>query len=248
MAVFISLIINWIDSFFTGVFQSVTAFFYLVIHSTEHLTLEALDFFGFIGLEIFEILQSFFQKEALVAAMTALFIAGGGGRWLLSLVYRPRLKIVGYQPFRQVGYLKVWRAAIKNVGNEVAEDVQATTLAVFDDGKQRRNFLPIPLRWTHLNQGQVGRDILPGQTVYLDIFEDIPSPQDSADTINHTVRFASEIGSDIPDFTHLYPNTTKFEVAIFHKRMTPLKVTFWPRISLTDRSSIASMDSRMEKV
>ncbi|MCW1887973.1 MAG: hypothetical protein KIH67_000245 [Candidatus Moranbacteria bacterium] len=194
------------------------------------------------------ILKAFFAKEALVAAATALFIAGGGGRWLLSLVYKPKLKIMGYQPFRQVGYLKVWRMAIKNVGNEVAEDVQATTLKVFDDGEERRNFLPVPLRWTHFNQNQMKRDILPGQTVFLDIFEDIPSPQDSADTANHTIRLASEFGAEIKDFNHLYPNTTKFEIAILHRRMKPLKVTFFPRISLTDRSSIASMDSRMEKI
>lgn len=199
---------------------------------------------------IFETFKNLFQKEALIAALTALFLAGGGGRWIKSFFYRPKIEVSGYAPFKQADNLKVWRLSLKNTGNDIAYNVQANTISIFDKGEERRNFLPIPLRWTHLNQLQMDRNILPGQTVYLDIFEDVSNDLNEEDSLipSHTIRLASEFGTNIPDFTYLYPKTTLFEIAIFHSRMKPIKLVFYPRISLDDKSTIASMTGRFEKI
>lgn len=196
---------------------------------------------------VFDFLKTFSsERGALIASITALFIAGGGGRWLLSIFYKPRLTIIGFRPYKQVSGLKVWRIIIKNVGNEAAQNVQADVVNIYDNGEERKNFLPIPLRWTHLDSES--REILSGQIVYLDFFDDIPTNLLPTIETHHTIRICSRFGLDIPDFTHLKNETSCVEVAIFHKRRKPLKLSINTRIDLAGISSIASMSGVMKQI
>jgi len=183
---------------------------------------------------------------SLIASITALFIAGGGGRWLMTKFYRPKLEIVGFGPHKQASNLKVWRIVIKNYGNEVARNVQADVIKIYDKNKERENFLPIPLQWTHLNQES--RDIFPGQTTYLDFFDDIPGTHSSPASVIHSVRLRSQFGLDVADFTYLKNETSEVQIAIFHDRMRPRRVKIYTRIDLMGISSIASTSGILEKL
>ena len=60
--------------------------------------------------------------------------------------------------------LKYFRIAIKNKGEVTARDVEVSLESI----EKRKNFIPIPLNWTHINS--IKRNISPGQTVYFDVF------------------------------------------------------------------------------
>src|SRR3989344_8791678 len=104
-----------------------------------------------------------FAKDygSVVAAITALSLAGGFGRWLLSKFYKPKLEILSLRSFKQYKDLTLWRFAIKNKGNEIAKNVQADVIAIYDNDKKRIDFLPVPLKWTHRTCEP--RNILPFQ-------------------------------------------------------------------------------------
>ena len=71
----------------------------------------------------------------------------------------------------------VGRIAVKNNSPNIAKFVEAYVEEITDTDsgtqRQRKNFLPFPLAWTHVfvgpNLGTI-RDIQGNQTVYLDIF------------------------------------------------------------------------------
>ena len=164
----------------------------------------------------------------------------------MSKFYKPELKIVDFGPFKQASNLKVWRIAIKNCGNEVAKNVQADVTKIYDKGQERKNFLTVPLQWTHLNSES--RDISIGQIVYLDFFDDIPGTHGSPASVNHSVRLRSQFGLDIPDFTYLKNETSSVEIALFHDKMKPHKINIFTRIDLSGISSIASTSGELEKI
>lgn len=72
--------------------------------------------------------------------------------------------------------LSVGRIIIHNNGKYKASSVEACIEKIYFEGKEREDFFPMPLVWTHgqLNKkGHTIRDIYPNQTVYLDIFNQI---------------------------------------------------------------------------
>lgn len=63
------------------------------------------------------------------------------------------------------GRNKYFRLMIKNKGETTAFDVEPYLEKI----EGRKNFIPLPLRWTHL-KGEIRRNIHPDQEVYLDLF------------------------------------------------------------------------------
>lgn len=164
--------------------------------------------------------KSFFEQYGTligtsVASGMALFIAVGG-KWLRSKFYKSNLKIVDFKKYIQkrdndTSLLVVWRMVVKNCGNETARNVQADVIKIYDNETKREGFLPVPLRWTHLNNES--RDILPGQTVYLDLFDEIHTffPK------NLEIRLCTRFGLDIRKFTFLENGKANLKIAIFQK-------------------------------
>jgi len=77
--------------------------------------------------------------------------------------------------------LEVSRLVIENKGKHTARIVEAYIENISDNGEIRKNFIPMPLMWTH---GQLfhdgwatSRDIYPNQTVYLDILNYVYNPE-----------------------------------------------------------------------
>ncbi len=101
---------------------------------------------------------------------------------------------------------------IKNEGNVLAKNVQVDVIEIEDSGKRRENFLPIPLRWTHLDNES--RDILPKQTVYLDLFEQLTPG--SISNIQFFIKFGSRFGSGVKDFSFLNPGKTKVTLRLYN--------------------------------
>lgn len=60
------------------------------------------------------------------------------------------------------------RIRIYNGGEHTAKNVGANVEKVIHNGKEDKDFLPLPLIWTHTVNG-ISRDILPKQSVYLDV-------------------------------------------------------------------------------
>lgn len=145
---------------------------------------------------------------SIIASLTALFIAVGGARVIKRLIgIRPELKLIGFKRYHQATYY--WRLAIKNSGKEVAKKVQVNVTAIYDDGKKRENFLAIPLRWTHLNCES--RDILPSQTVYLDVVEHIISKD------GDEAKLITRRGGGVDDFEVLKKGESKVILTFYEK-------------------------------
>lgn len=72
--------------------------------------------------------------------------------------------------------LNVGRLIIKNKGKFKAAAVEVSIEKIIFEEKEREDFVPVPLTWTHghLNKdGSIHRGIYKNQTVYLDIFNHI---------------------------------------------------------------------------
>jgi len=157
-----------------------------------------------------------------IASGTALFIAVGG-KWLRSKFYKANLKVVDFKKFVQHGdkstkLLVVWRIVLKNRGNETARNVQADVIKIYDNEKKRSGFLPVPLKWTHLDNES--RDILPGQTVYLDLFDEIHTFMPR----NLEIRLCTRFGLDIRKFTFLEDGKADLKIAIFQKNGSVMNI------------------------
>lgn len=145
---------------------------------------------------------------SLIASLTALVLAIWGGR-MRRIAEKPKLKvgenIISHnQPISNGTGSQVhvdsthYRFLIKNEGNATAKDVEVYIEEIANDGVKRDNFLPVPLRWTHYQTkggGQVVRNILPKQSVYLDFCVLISG--------DYRLRLATPI--EVEDFTVLNP-------------------------------------------
>lgn len=152
---------------------------------------------------------------AVVASFTALFIAGGGGKFVKEFFYYPYIKL----PFNVVRNKQnhyMWRIAIQNDGNAIAKDVQVDVISIIEDGRERENFIPMPLRWTHLSTES--RDIIPKQIVYLDVLEQHTVLENTP--LFGTVNLATKFGEGINDFRNLKISDTEttLNLVIYEKR------------------------------
>lgn len=162
---------------------------------------------------------------SILVSMVALSIAIWGSV-MKSWVVKPRLKVTDLKKYKQ-NQINVWRLLIKNIGSDIAKDVKAEISMLFDNGKLRKNYLPAPLRWTH-SQYVVGnhkfyrenKDIHPGQTAHLDIFDEIPIKE------GIKIRIATTISLDnIPDFSSLQQGKAEIKMKIFEKNTKPISVS-----------------------
>jgi hypothetical protein len=166
--------------------------------------------------------QPFFvQYGALIASATALFIAIGGN-WLRSKVFKSDLRVIGFRNFKQQENLIVWRIILQNKGHDTAENVQADVIEISDDGKKRGDFLPIPLKWTHLDTES--RNILVNQTVHLDIFDEIHNSQGSPAYSNLEIRLGTRFGLNIRKFTFLESGKAKLKIVVFQKSGSNIEI------------------------
>lgn len=148
------------------------------------------------------------------AAVIVALVVAVWGRTLKTWFYNPQISILEITRFNHHHRLDVWRLAIKNTGNDSAKVVQVDIVEIIDDkNKKRENFLSIPLRWTHIDKEY--RDILPGQTVYLDVFEQIS--QGDLPHLSHYLRLGSRYAQEIKDFSFLKPGISKIKLKLFQQ-------------------------------
>lgn len=149
--------------------------------------------------------------SSLIPSLIALLIAGGIGKFIKPhLGIKPKLEILGLQRFLQ-GH-QVWRIAVINNGLEIAKNVQVDVVKIYDGNVLRENFLPMPLPWTHrdTHPDKENRNILPKQTVYLDVFyHKANDPND--------VHIATRFGGDIDNFRKLKNGKSKLVLTFFEQ-------------------------------
>lgn len=165
--------------------------------------------------------EFFVLLSSLLSSLVALLIAGGIGRKIMPLLgYKTKIEFVGLKKYRQAD--EYWRIAVKNIGSEVAKNVQIDVTKITDNEIERENFLPITLRWTHINKEN--RDIMPGQIVYLDVVEL---------QMRRAVRakLITNLGGEISDFEELKTGRTKITLTVYQENNVPFDKTIeisWP--------------------
>lgn len=161
---------------------------------------------------------------SVIASVVALSIAIWG--WKMRKWFkRPKFEVIGIKKYKQSEILNVWRILIKNCGNDIAENVEAEIMEIFEDEEKRKNFLPSPLRWTHrqdtndkFTKYNPNRNITPGQIAFLDLFDEIHK-----DGIR--IRIASILLLDnIEDFSRIRNGKTIVRVAVFQKEFKPAHI------------------------
>lgn len=110
-----------------------------------------------------------------------------------------------------------YRLLVSNIGNYVAEDVEAYVVKVY--GKD--NFLPVPLTWTHARAymtAGVYRNIHPRQPVLLDFCEFIKS--------RNLLKFRLAAGEEVADFCILSGSNKNIFLEIYQKsgEKTPVRI------------------------
>lgn len=97
--------------------------------------------------------------------------------------------------------LGLGRLIFTNEGRYIAKSVEACIDRIVFEGKERSDFIPMPLVWTHGQLGKSGlhvRDIYPSQTVYLDFFR---LYRDSIYVGNQDVQFAVATGAEFENLS-----------------------------------------------
>jgi hypothetical protein len=101
-----------------------------------------------------------------------------------------------------------YRLLISNIGNYIAEDVEAYIVKV----SNKDNFLPVPLTWTHARAymtAGVYRNIHPHQPVLLDFCEFIKS--------RNLLKFRLAAGEEVADFCSLDGTNRDIILEIYQK-------------------------------
>ena len=145
----------------------------------------------------------FYSRPELWAIFVALVIAVSGptvSEWFKRRYYKPSLEfskmpLLHLQPLsggNNTGQQLIWRLSLKNNGLVSAKNVEVHVEKIFDNDKERDNFLPGQLIWTHAqtkSEFLVVRDIHPGQTVSLDFCSARENSQDRGErTLNRSMR------------------------------------------------------------
>ena len=97
-----------------------------------------------------------------------------------------------------------YRLVAENAGNTTVKDSEVYVVKIFDDGVERQNFLPVPLRWTHASAymtAGVYRNIHPKQTVLLDFCEYIAE--------RNLVRLFLAAGGEVGDYSIVRASQTR---------------------------------------
>lgn len=151
---------------------------------------------------------------ATIAATVSALIIAIWGKSLGSLFYQPNVilrdKLMNIQTNTAGKKQGQTRLLFENIGNMTAEDVEVYVLNVYDVDQPRKDFLPVPLSWTH--DGRSRRSFHPRQFGYLD-FSRI-NDMDDPNSAPHLVLVA---GAQIPTYEDILPITNKLDLIIFEK-------------------------------
>lgn len=166
------------------------------------------------------------------ASLSALTISVFG-KWIESLYRKPKLEAI--RPIEKYDQgIQIWRLLIRNNGNKAARSTSAEIVSIKENGsgKPRKNFLPSPLVWTH-QQRIVGisndkegnprsfpeyfseRNILPGQTAYLDVIK----LEDNKFKLTTTINLDGH-----PDFSVIKEGTSFLEIKLFENSGAKLSI------------------------
>lgn len=162
------------------------------------------------------------MDTTLIASMTALVIAIFSEPFLNKFIRKTKLTVKEVTSHIQGnGDLIVYRLLIKNESIYRARDVAVDVERIYDSGKLRSNFLPVPLGWTHSHAigGSVMRDIHPDQSVYLDICNYIKKKE------GVVLRLSLKAGSEIKDFCQLEIGSTKIELKAYQNSGQTVVIT-----------------------
>lgn len=105
-----------------------------------------------------------------------------------------------------------YRISIINNGNYPARDVEAYIDNIYEDNKERKNFLPVPLRWTHARaytRAGVYRDIHPNQSVLLDFCELVKD--------RNLLHLSLAAGGEVPEYSILHGGNTKMVLKMYQE-------------------------------
>ncbi len=117
---------------------------------------------------------------------------------------------------REENTLYVGRLIIKNKGNHLAKSAEVYLEKVFDQEIERKNFFPIPLRWTHgqLRESPTVRDIYPNQVAYLDIFNYYFEPNFVG---NRLAKFVVGAGWNYDDLTLISTGESRILLKLYQE-------------------------------
>lgn len=113
--------------------------------------------------------------------------------------------------------LHVGRLVVKNIGRHKAVAAEAFIEKVVSNGDVRKNFIPMPLVWTHgrlSKTGPIVRDIYPNQTVYLDIFNHI---YDYSYAGNSNVVFTVAAGHNNDNLSQMNSGESELFIKIYQE-------------------------------
>lgn len=113
--------------------------------------------------------------------------------------------------------LNVGIVIIKNTGQYKASSVEAYVEEIFDEGKKRSDFIPMPLVWTHgqLNKnGPTIRDIYPNQEVSLDFFN---HKYDDGYVGDNIVSFAVATGHFVDNLSRMALGESKISIVLYQE-------------------------------
>lgn len=120
--------------------------------------------------------QIWYFNPAFISSLVALVIALGFIEKIKNWIFRPKLIIAGYLLTPQNSIFH-GRIKIVNSGKSVAKGVKVEVEQIEDDVKIRKDYIPCPLGWTHIQTEQdhpAERNIYPNQPVFLNIFTFYP--------------------------------------------------------------------------
>ena len=150
----------------------------------------------------------------LTASITALAIAIWGERLKNWGGYKPVIVLIDKfentqenEAHQKQGHT---RLVFENIGRGTAEEVEAYVTKIYDNNNERRNFLPVPLSWTH--DGRSVRNFHVNQFRYLDFCR-----IDNIEDKKFTPNLVLVAGAGIPAYQKIEVSTNRIELTLFQK-------------------------------
>ncbi len=161
-----------------------------------------------------ELIRSFIQQILTnIPSIVALTIAVFGESFRKKYIKKSRLVVeratVNVQGTH--GDETVYRLLIKNKGIYRATDVEVDVESIHDNGRLRKNFLPVPLGWTHARAMgvTVTRSIHPMQSVYLDVCHYLTKKE------LEWLKLCLKAGAEVQNYSNLNPGSSVLILRIY---------------------------------
>lgn len=151
---------------------------------------------------------------SLTSSIVALTIATWGIRLRRFGDYKSNIKIADWLGNIQENeaHTKQGQTRLKfeNNGKNIAEDVEVYVDKIYDNGRLRKNFISVPLTWTH--SGSLKRSFQERQYGYLDLCR-----RDNIEVETSTPKLVLIPGAGIPTYQNLGEGDTVLRLMIFQK-------------------------------